>query len=279
MKKIFFTLLFFIGLYSNAARLQIDFNNGFEINVVTDNSPMSSIGTTTSNSEINAIFSFHNAGDCFGTYGNGYHIIFVDYSGSNLNGLITDLEANPNVNKVRICVNQTDWYYYADRLYVKLVTATDGNPTGTNGNQNIVTTNNLLNTIFDDHDVTAMDYLIPLVYEIYFDGDITSLYNALNDLDSVIEYAELNSVAMLNTSEFEWNKPKIFPNPFSGNFLIETDEIISNYSLYDVCGKQLANTDSKTNLDTAASQLNPGIYILNLQFEEGKTANYKLVKK
>ena len=43
--------------------------------------------------------------------------------------------------------------------------------------------------------------------------------------------------------------------------------------------KTIVSTSSKSELDNQSSQLSSGIYILNLDFDGGQKANYKLIKK
>lgn len=123
------------------------------------------------------------------------------------------------------------------------------------------------------------DNLIPLHYEIHFDGNINLLKSELDNLDLVVDYTNYVSVAMLNTTEFALDKPKLSPNPFSNTFDIQTNEVILNYSLFDISGKELINTNSKMALDDLSLQLNAGVYFLNLQLENGQKSNYKIVKK
>ena len=82
-------------------------------------------------------------------------------------------------------------------------------------------------------------------------------------------------------SNHQFNKPDavISPNPFSVNFDIQTAQNITNYSILDITGKTIVSTSSKSELDNQSSQLSSGIYILNLDFDSGQKANYKLVKK
>ena len=86
-------------------------------------------------------------------------------------------------------------------------------------------------------------------------------------------------VHLLNNPSFSSEKMVVSPNPFSSDFDIQTEETILNYSLVDISGKLLIATTSKNELDTIASQLNSGIYFLNLQLENGKSGNFKLIKK
>jgi len=102
----------------------------------------------------------------------------------------------------------------------------------------------------------------------------------LDNLSSVISNTSfVGYVILLGTEEFGMSKTSIYPNPFSSNFNIDSKESISNYSIFDITGKQLISTISKNELDKASSQLHTGIYFLKLQFENGKTGSYKLVKK
>ena len=112
------------------------------------------------------------------------------------------------------------------------------------------------------------------------DCDNTALKNALDIYTSVISLTEYPyPVYLLHTNELQKNKISIFPNPFSTNFNIKSDDIVSNYTLIDISGKQLIATSSKNELDNLALQLNSGVYFLNLNFEKGQTVNFKLIKE
>ncbi|MFZ4680770.1 MAG: T9SS type A sorting domain-containing protein, partial [Flavobacterium sp.] len=156
----------------------------------------------------------------------------------------------------------------------------NGSPIGTNANGNVITSNSAVNLIFDTYQVKSMSYFIGQWYTIVFDGDITGLKNILDNLNDGVETTDLIGVAMLleNTS-FEKPKAIISPNPFSYNFDIQSEQIIANYSIIDITGKTIIATSSKANLDNQSSQLSAGMYILNLDFDNGQKANYKLVKK
>lgn len=272
MKKLLLILLVLNSFYSRAVDIQINFVDGYSI-YVTNNYPLSpSEGSSTTDSNINLIFSNHAVNHCY----QSSNIIFASYPGSDLNSFITDLENNNNVSRVRVCPSE---YVFADRLYIKLYNVTNGNPIGMNANGNITTTNSNLNIIFENHQVKIMSGSIQSYYEIYFDGVINQLYADLTNLNTVIELVENVGVALLENEKFNKNKPLIFPNPFSNNFNIETQESITAYSIFDITGKQIISTSSKIELDNQASKLQTGMYVLNLVFENGLTANSKLVKK
>ena len=284
MKKLVLVLLFLNGYVSSASHVQIDFVMGFSIGII-NNYPLSpSEGTATSNTEINLIYTNHGVNHCVEDFSSNHKILFADYNGNSVNMFISDLMNNVNVSKVRICYDNSsiNSYSYADRLYLKLYNNLNGNPIGTNANGNVFTTNTLLTTIFNSYNVKTMTQIIPnsLYYSIYFDGDITALKNELDNLNSVVDFTELIGVGMLlSNSNFEKSKTIISPNPFSDNFDIQTEQTITNFSIIDITGKTIANTTSKAELDNQSSQLSAGIYILNLNFDNGQTANYKLIKK
>lgn len=284
MKKLLFFFLISNFAISQVSRIQIDFVSGFNI-YVTNTYPYSpSEGTSTNNAEINAIFSNHGANHFVQSYENNYPVIFTDYNGTNLIGFINDLTANNNVAKVRKCYQSANQvitgYTFADRLYVKFYNNNDATQIGTNSNGNIVTSNNAINLIFDTYQVKSMGLMVGFWYTIAFDGDITGLKDALDNLNDVVDTTDLVGVGMLleNTS-FEKSKATISPNPFLYNFDIQSEHIITNYTIFDITGKTIVSTSIKSELDNQSSQLSSGIYILNLDFDDGQKANYKLVKK
>ena len=284
MKKLLLFLLISNFATSQVSQVQIDFAIGSNI-YVTNTYPLSpSEGTSTNNAEINALFLSHGANHFVQSYGNNYPIIFADYNGTNLIGFINDLIANSNDTKVRKCYQNTNpgnsGYTYADQLYVKLYVNNNGNPIGTNSNGNVVTSNNAVNLIFDTYQVKSMSLLIGQWYTIYFEGDITELKDGLDNLNNGVDTTDLVGVAML-LGNVESEKPKaiISPNPFTDNFNIETEQTITNHTIVDITGKTIIATSSKSELDNQSSQLSAGIYILNLDFDNGQKANYKLVKK
>lgn len=282
MRRILLLLILLSSISANAIQVQIDFVNGFSIGL-SDANPLSlSIGTSTTNSEINTILSNHNVNLCVNTFHSPYDIMVVEYNGSALNNFKNELLSNSNVSTVRTGVNVTGGtYYFADRLYLELSNAINGNPIGTN-NGTITTSNSALNAIFTSYNVTSMTVFLTSipVYIIYFEGNMVDLKTELENLSSVVETTEFVSIGLLlDNSEFNISKTIISPNPFSTNFNIKTDELISNYTLFDVTGKQLINTTSKEKLDNLSSQLHQGIYVLGITLENGQKATYKLVKE
>lgn len=179
-------------------------------------------------------------------------------------------------------------FEFTDAVRTQLVNLNVGSPTGVNGG--IIVTNDVgLNAIFQTYNVfyytqtypsvPAGSYLLK-IYDVVCNCDKNLLKTALNGYTSVIQSTQnIDGGLMLSSNQFQKPEPIISPNPFSDHFNIQTDETISNYSLFDISGKQLINRNSKTVLDNVSSQLTSGIYILNLQFDNGQNTNYKIVKK
>lgn len=144
-----------------------------------------------------------------------------------------------------------------------------------------------LNQIFEDFNVYYYEQIAPnatieslqRTYSVVCDCDNTELKIALDNYTNVIDYTEFIAPGyLLNTTTFENNNLVLAPNPFTTTFNIQTKESILNYSLFDNVGKQILNTNSKSDLDAISSQMNSGMYVLNLQFENGSAENYKIIK-
>jgi hypothetical protein len=174
---------------------------------------------------------------------------------------------------------------FTDALDLTLADANIGTPTGTSGN--IIVTNDAgLNQVFQDFHVFFYTRQYPSItwpnfdryYTLACDCDASALQIAINNLTAVSTSNLIQGVILTN-NQFEKPKAIISPNPFSTNFDIQTDQTITNYSIIDIDGKTIINTTSKTELVNQSPQLSAGMYILNLNFDNGQKANYKLVKK
>jgi hypothetical protein len=289
MKKLFLFILF----SSNYFLAQ---NIAVEIRLVNQNygAPAfnGTMGNTTESNDVglNQILQTHNVyqyllkeGHLYPPF-SGRHVEMwcttCDYS-----QLTSDLIAYSNViEKARITTNGSP---FSDNLILQIANINIGVPTGiSNG---IIETNDAgLNQIFQNYSVYYYEQYAPSssnsdilrYYKVVCDCDNTALKNALDNYTSVISLTEYPyPVYLLHTNELQKNKISIFPNPFSTNFNIQSDDFVSNYTLIDISGKQLIATSSKNELDNLALQLNSGVYFLNLNFEKGQTVNFKLIKE
>jgi len=286
--------LLFILLISNFALAQ----PGIEIrlvnyNVGTPNYYWNGIDYVSMNSSndpgLNAILSAYNVTE--GYLNNEVHP-YPDYigkvkviRGTYPEQMIADLLA---YSSVVASAKFTTGYEFTDSTRLKLLDMSVGTPVGTS-NYIIVTNDAGLNTIFENFHVFYYVQAYPVLpasnplnsyYNIVCDCDKNLLNTALLNYTSVVQTIEtINGGVMLGNPQFEKLKAVISPNPFSDHFDIETEQTITNYSLTNITGKTLVTTSSKTDMDNQSSQLSAGIYILNLVFDNGQKANYKLVKK
>lgn len=198
--------------------------------------------------------------------------------------LITDLS---NYSSVIASATVSIDGSYTDTVRLQLLNISVGSPSGTNSGI-IVTNDSGLNTIFQNYNVFYYTQTFPSAttnsilryYYVVCNCNKNLLKTALDNYSSVIQTTEnIHGGLILSNNQFEKPKAIISPNPFSNNFTIETDEVISNYALFDISGKELINTTSKAALDNLSSQLNVGVYFLNLELENGQKSNYKIVKK
>lgn len=204
---------------------------------------------------------------------------------STSNQLFADLQAYSSVIEV---VRFSDYTIFSDAASLELLNADIGVPTGFDTNNIVLTNDDDLNTIFQNHNVFYYEKMFPSittgvlakVYSLVCNCEVNALIADLDNYESVIEYAENYTSAILSNNEIlKEQKVVVSPNPFSTVLTIQANEAITTYSLNDLSGKELVATTSKSVLDAVCSHLNSGVYFLNLQFENGSAGNYKIVKK
>lgn len=247
--------------------------------------------TTESNDAgLNSILQNHNV---FSYIPKGNHpypsyvnrIMEAQCNNCNLNQLALDLQSYSTV----VASAQVSTYgYFSDALRLQLLNSANGTPTGIN-NGIIVTNDAALNQIFQDYNVYYYTQSFPnasigssllRVFDLVCNCDNTQLKTALDNYNALIEDTEyFGSAYLLGNSQFDLSKTTIYPNPFQDTFNVNATEGISNYTVLDISGKQIINTNRKSELDNQSRNLNSGVYVLKLQFENGQHANYKLVKK
>lgn len=259
-------------------------NTGIEMMLVNQQigTPSSYWGATTSNDQgLNSVLQSYPISEYTLKGGNPYseyegRIVQIKCVGCNLNALKTDLETHSSVVAKASPATQT---HFVNTLSVALQNAAVGTSTGTTAN--IATTNDTgLNQIFQNFNVRSYDSAgTPIQYVLRCDCDNTQLKMALDNYNNVVLSTSYNSAAyLLSNEDFKNLNPKIYPNPFNLNFQIETNAAISNYSLYDISGKLLISTDSKSRLDNQFDQLSSGAYFLKLTFDNNQNFTQKLIK-
>ncbi len=79
-----------------------------------------------------------------------------------------------------------------------------------------------------------------------------------------------------STDKFDTDKVKIYPNPTTGMFFIDTDIDVKSIEIYNTSGQRILKTNQKNiNLENAAN----GFYIVNIYAADGTHASYKIIKK
>lgn len=282
-----------IAQYQTVQIRLVDYNIGSVNYYIT---PLGSSGSNSNDIGLNQILSNYNITQYYDGLGrpilnpaDHFRYKMIDCYNCNMAQLVSDLTAYSSViEKVNISPEQQT---FSDILNFKLTNPTQGVPSGTNSN-NIVTTNNpILNQLFQTYNVYHYENFNSNVSQAWYYGllcdcTISDLKNALISNNFIQQNTTINQnyyyqgvIQLLNNSNFNSEKTSVFPNPFSTNFNIQTKETVSNYSLVDSSGKQLIITTSKNELDNLSSQLNSGIYFLKLQFENGESGNFKLIKE
>ncbi len=86
--------------------------------------------------------------------------------------------------------------------------------------------------------------------------------------------------SVLSTNDHDYRAPKVYPNPFSTIFFIESEDKITDFSLIDVNGRLvLFNDELRTNAITIdKASLPTGMYFLKIQTDR-ELSHYKLLKK
>ncbi|QBZ99023.1 T9SS type A sorting domain-containing protein [Flavobacterium sangjuense] len=263
----------------------VDYNIGSPI-YVWDEFYIHSLNTS-NDAGLNAIFTTYGITN----YENNEVHPYGPYAGriKNIRGNVSQqfIDALTAYSSVIESVHITNGMEFTDALRLQLADLTIGSPVGTSGGV-IVTNDPGLNAIFQTYNVFFYTQSYPSstvnnilrYYTVVCNCDKNLLNAALSSYSTVVSTTELyNGGVMLSNPQFEKSKAIISPNPFSDIFDIETKQTIINYSITDITGKTIASTSSKSDLDNQSSQLSAGMYILNLSFDNGQTANYKLIKK
>ncbi|WP_339890047.1 T9SS type A sorting domain-containing protein [uncultured Flavobacterium sp.] len=211
-------------------------------------------------------------------------IMYTECSNCNGTNFLNDLIA---YNSVIESASYADYNYFSDAIYSRLTDGTIGVPTGLNSN-NIITTNDAgLNQIFVNHNVyyytqastTTTNPDLLKTYIVVCNCDATLLRNDLNAYNTVINLTEyINPSYLLNSKNFNKKETIVYPNPFQSIITIDTDFAIKNYTVIDLIGKKIIETESKDELNTELAKLNLGTYLLQLQSEDNNIVTKKIIK-
>ena len=91
----------------------------------------------------------------------------------------------------------------------------------------------------------------------------------------VVDNVEWKQVTASN-DKFDADKVKIYPNPTTGMFFIDTEINVKSIEIYNISGQRILKTNQKNiNLENASN----GLYIVNVYAADGTHASYKIIKK
>ncbi len=280
MKK--FILLFLSSFFG--------FSQGYiEVKLVNENIGFPEYYEDISNDAgLNTILSNHNVliyefktGNPF-DYSPRYVNVFCNTC--NISNLKNDLQ---NYSSVIESADFSNPNHFNNMLTIQLLNATTGIQTGLNGI--IVETNDAdLNQIFIDYNIVEMIQSFPsssnsnnlrYYYIRSSSCDLSTLKTVLDNYTTVIEATEyIPAGALLSNKIFDKSITAIYPNPFQNELNIETDKTISNYEVVDISGKTIINSTTKINFNNSVSQLNNGIYFLQLTYDDSTNSAHKIVK-
>lgn len=276
--------LLFLFLSSISFAQQVVEIRLIDSNIGTPQTPINVISNTTESNDatLNSILQSHNVISYIlkGAHPYwDYTMSYIEMSCNNcdLNQLKTDLlNYSSVVGNSRVTTFGSP---FDNTLYMELLTA--GSITNSSVINGVVVTNDTnLNQIFQDFNVFNLSQYSSQNYNLVCNCDNSQLKIALDNYTSFISGTQYALPAyLLENQTFNDVKVTVFPNPFTDNFTVETENRILNYSLFDIYGKQITSTNSKQELEANSQNLNVGFYILNLSFENGQKSNYKLVKK
>lgn len=203
-----------------------------------------------------------------------------------VNKLVNDLNAYSTVVEKAVI---SDYGIFKDAITCLILNDGIGIPTDVN-NSIAITNDEGLNQIFENFNVFYYNNwcdnclpnhpLLKRAFNIVCDCDNTALKIALDNYTSVIETADYaGAFYYLKNKCFEQFKSVITPNPFSSTFSITTKELISEYAVFDISGKQIIKTNSKPELDNQTENLKTGIYVLELKSVNDEVIHHKIVKR
>ena len=260
-----------------------------EIRLVNDaigypQTPVTTVNNTTESNDatLNSILQSHNvtsyilkAAHPYPNYANNY--VEINCNSCNLNQLKTDLlNYSSVVGSSRVTIPAAP---FDNTLYMQLVAqGTITNSSIVNGT--VVTNDANLNQIFQNFNVFYLSQYSTQSYYVVCNCDNSQLKTALDSYTAFISGTQYALPSyLLENQKFNYAKTAVSPNPFTSNFTVETENNIANYAMFDTLGNLIVSANSMQDLDAKSQNLNSGLYILSLTFENGQKASHKLVKK
>lgn len=231
---------------------------------------------------LNAIFQNYNATHYYPGYDfdpeweNRTHFVLCD--GCDVNQFEQDLL---DYNTVIAGTFQSEPGLTANNLYVKLLDANNGNPTGEiTPNGNIITTNAAINALFETYNVVFYEYFFGEVhYTLGCNCQAADLLNELTALTDVVDYSERVGYAILDTPTYNKQILTLSPNPVENNMIINSSEKINSYEIVNTLGQSIFKGNSSENINEFLPSLAQGTYLLNVITGSGKQETLRFIKK
>ncbi|MBK5213890.1 MAG: T9SS type A sorting domain-containing protein [Flavobacteriaceae bacterium] len=108
--------------------------------------------------------------------------------------------------------------------------------------------------------------------DINLDGKLDLVSSS--QLDSKIAWYENNT---LGISENENSQYVVYPNPTDGLLSIESKELISKISVYNILGQMIETTSENNQVDLSKAEA--GVYFLKIESENGNFQTFKIVRE
>lgn len=146
------------------------------------------------------------------------------------------------------------------------------------GNQLITNNNNSNNPNLDSNfKLPALSPAINSGENSYFPTEIVTDLDGNNRFIGIIDRGAFEYDATLHSENFDSTKiVSVYPNPTIGNIQIDTQEAIKSVKLFTLEGKQILETQNKT---LQIYNLNAGVYLLSIEFENGTNSFHKVIKQ
>lgn len=249
---------------------------------------MTSSGTSSNDVGLNTILSQNFVSQYRPKNGNPFDSTprYTSVVCANINGanLLSQLQ---NYSSVIESAAYSIEFNFNNMLTIQLISNTIGIQTGVNGSI-VVTNDPSLNQIFADYNIVEMVQSYPSsgnsnslrYYRIRsLNCNLQNLKTALDNYTTVIETTEfIDGDVQLNNESFNYISTSIYPIPFQNELYIDSKKMIVNYELVDITGKTILHTTNKIDLNNSLSQLNKGLYILQLNYDDETNSSHKIIK-
>lgn len=126
-------------------------------------------------------------------------------------------------------------------------------------------------------DWTGLTQNFQIVIRDTANDDVTNNGASLGALE--IDRIEFNNNMTLSVDALDTNIFSLSPNPAKDKVVVTTNSVIQTVSIFDITGKLVLTNNSLINNEVIVSDLNTGIYIINITFDNGTQLSKKIIKE